>query len=193
MDGDNSTQQTSGVSLPMILLCLFAVLVATTLWKTDTSAGKPPVPLGTAYPEFQPEGWLNAPDGDSGSFDLNAAIAAGDVVFVDCMASWCGPCLAEMPRIVEAANAYRPLGVQFVSLSMETERDVQKLKDFLAASPGADWPLAYGCVDFFNELGIQSIPTFMIFVDGKVSWSGYGGSKFTDALDAAVAQKRSRQ
>ncbi|MEQ8210324.1 MAG: TlpA disulfide reductase family protein [Lacipirellulaceae bacterium] len=197
-------EKTGGGVPPLVVaLAVAAVFAAIILLQTNPAAGPQPVPAGTPWPGTRVQGWLNGPEPEQAdletgistheSYDLNASVEAGNVVFVDCMASWCGPCLAAMPRIVEAAKDYEPLGVEFVSLTSETADDVQKLQDFLAASPGVKWPIGLGAFDFFRELEIRAIPTYVIFVNGQVSWSGSGHEDFTDALDQAVALRKKGQ
>lgn len=188
-------------SFDYLFLIVIGAAVALWLLSSDSAQREGPVPVGAAWPGTTVQGWLNAStpaDEDetlapAEAYDLNAKVAAGNVVFVDCMASWCGPCLAAMPHIVEAARDYEPLGVEFVSLTQETERDVQKLEDFLAAAEGVDWPVGLGANDFFNALQIRGIPTYVIFVNGKASWSSVGHADFTDALDRALAVRKSGQ
>lgn len=198
----SSGDETAGRGLSeYLIIILIGAAIALWLLSSGGTQREGPVPVGTAWPGTAVQGWLNVSSSADASenfsppeaFDLNAKVEAGDVVFVDCMASWCGPCLAAMPHIVEAAKDYEPLGVEFVSLTQETEHDVQKLEDFLAAAEGVDWPVGLGANDFFNALQTRGIPTYVIFVNGKASWSSVGHADFTDALDQALAVRKKGQ
>lgn len=43
----------------------------------------------------------------------------GRVVLINLFATWCPPCRAEMPMLVESAKAYAPKGVDFVGVSLD--------------------------------------------------------------------------
>src|SRR5205823_11978899 len=47
----------------------------------------------------------------------------GKVVVVDFWATWCGPCVAEMPNMKKLYAEYKPKGVEFVDVSLDTPTD----------------------------------------------------------------------
>lgn len=58
------------------------------------------------------------------------ALAAlkGKYVYVDVWATWCGPCLREIPYLKEVEEAYIGKNIEFVSISIDTEKDYEKWK-----------------------------------------------------------------
>ena len=50
----------------------------------------------------------------------------GKVVYVDCWATWCGPCRAEMPETDKLIKEYKNKQVVFVFLNIDSERNVWK-------------------------------------------------------------------
>ncbi len=96
----------------------------------------------------------------------------GKVVVVDFWATWCGPCVAEMPKMKELYAKYRNKGVEFIGVSLDQSEDqggLEKLKAFVAKNDIA-WPQYYQGKgwesDFSRSWGINSIPCVFV-VDTK--------------------------
>ena len=54
---------------------------------------------------------------------LSEYVGKGTWVLVDFWASWCGPCRAEMPNVVEAYNKYHQKGFDIVGVSFDREKE----------------------------------------------------------------------
>lgn len=164
--------------LGVLLLALVAVAA---FWKMRSMRPQNPVADGTPLPSLAAASWLNVPEGQT--FD-----PAGKVVVMDLWATWCGPCRAELPKLALAAAHYRPLGVEFVGVTGEPASDGENIQEFIAATPGFDWPVAYNAESVFDALDVRVIPTVVVFgADGKARWSGIGSEGLEAALDAAIA------
>lgn len=94
----------------------------------------------------------------------------GKVVVIDFWATWCGPCLAEMPNMKKLYAEYKDKGVEFVGVSLD--QGVDPLKSYVAENK-IEWPQYFdGKVssrDFATEWGIAFIPTlFIVDAEGKL-------------------------
>jgi thiol-disulfide isomerase/thioredoxin len=54
---------------------------------------------------------------------LDVGDYAGQVVVLNFWASWCPPCRAEAPHLIEVANETRDEGVQFIGVNVKNARD----------------------------------------------------------------------
>jgi thiol-disulfide isomerase/thioredoxin len=88
----------------------------------------------------------------------------GKVVLVDFWATWCGPCVAEMPKVKAAYEKLHPKGFEIIGVSFDREKD--KLEKFVAKEkiPWAQFFDGEGTLG--EKYGIASIPT-MWLVDQK--------------------------
>jgi thiol-disulfide isomerase/thioredoxin len=98
----------------------------------------------------------------------------GKIVVVDFWASWCGPCMAEAPHMVQLNQRYGPMGMQMIGISLDQDRAA--MAEAVRAK-SLNWPQfidGTGGKQFAGIWGVDSIPrTFIIGPDGKVLWTGH--------------------
>jgi thiol-disulfide isomerase/thioredoxin len=139
--------------------------------------------VGTAFPDFAVK--------DLGGQPLSVAKYKGKIVLVDFWATWCGPCMAEMPNVIQAYNQYHDKGFEIIGVSLDD--DPAQLKAFLQQKKLA-WPQFNDGKQFDNELavkyGINAIPAnYLLDGDGRIIGRGLRGENLTKAVAAAVSAK----
>ncbi len=111
------------------------------------------------------------------SFDLRSL--KGKTVLIDFWATWCGPCVAELPELEDLYKEFQNRD-DFVMLSVSQDFDLSTLKRFLKRRKKMAWP------QIFDEaiskdspskaFGIESLPTiYIIGADGKIAAKGLRG------------------
>jgi len=96
----------------------------------------------------------------------------GKYVYIDVWATWCGPCIAEIPHLKKVEEKYHGKNIEFVSVSVDTEKDYEKWKKMVTDKQlggiqlfaDKNWNS-----DFVKAYGINAIPRFLLIgPDGKV-------------------------
>ena len=94
-------------------------------------------------------------------------VTKSGVVLVDFWATWCGPCVAELPNVLEAYRKYHDRGFQIIGISLD--KDLNALTAFIKGHD-MSWPQYFDGKGWENKLaaryGIRSIPTTFL-LDGK--------------------------
>jgi len=77
---------------------------------------------------------------DGGAFKLSDF--RGKVLVVDFWATYCPPCVRQVPRLAELSKKYRDKGLEVVGLTSDDRADQDKVMEFLKKS-GADYIVGY--------------------------------------------------
>jgi thiol-disulfide isomerase/thioredoxin len=84
----------------------------------------------------------------------------GKVVLIDFWASWCGPCMMEMPKVKAAYEKLQPQGFEILGINLD--EDKERMQRVLTTS-NMTWPQSFDGKKwegaFIKRFGITSIPT----------------------------------
>ena len=111
------------------------------------------------------------------------------VILIDFWATWCGPCIAEMPNVTAAYETYKDKGFEVVGISLD--EDKAAVVKFIADNK-MPWPQFVDGKGWENELaqrfGIRSIPaTFLVGKGGRIVASNLRGPDLEAAIEKALA------
>lgn len=87
----------------------------------------------------------------------------GKIVYVDIWATWCRPCIMQIPALKEVEEMYKDEDIQFVSISVDKEKDIQKWRNMVREKQLGGLQLYAGSdMKFHNEYKISTIPRFLL-------------------------------
>jgi thiol-disulfide isomerase/thioredoxin len=166
----------------LILTVLFATaLIAWSIPTPEASAKE--LTIGSDAPPLDIEHWLQ--DGE-GFFKPVKEFEDDKVYVIEFWATWCGPCIQNMPHIAELQEQYRGQNVQIIGVSDETEEEVtefldqehpqleKKMAEVTAAYSLTADPDRSAHEDYMEASNQQGIPTaFIVGKDGKIEWIGH--------------------
>lgn len=138
---------------------------------------------GAPFPDFSEQDTTGKP--------LSIASYKGKVVLIDFWATWCGPCVAELPSVLKAYEKHHAKGFEIIGISLDS--DQKKLETFVQQKH-MTWPQYFDGQGWQNKLaqqyGVNSIPaTYLLDRQGKIIASGLRGENLETAIAAALAAK----
>ena len=165
----------------VVLLGVAAAILVT------IQARRPKTPnefAGLPLPPLEVAGWFNTDK------PLTPADLQGKIVLVDYWATWCGPCMRGMPDVIRFYKQHRDLGVQVVGFTSEHGAAVEQVKNYIESKDGIEWPIAYGAGLVYQKMGVEGIPTYVLYDrSGTSVW----GSHSLDGIEEFVARELAKK
>ncbi|MHC4152226.1 MAG: TlpA family protein disulfide reductase [Planctomycetota bacterium] len=132
--------------------------------------------VGQLFPELKFE------DLDGKTIDINNYL--GKVVLIDFWATWCGPCIYEMPSVIALYNKYHDKGFEIIGISLD--KDLVKFENYLSQNR-ITWPQYYDGKGWDNKIssrfGVMGIPaTVLIDKNGIVRFTNLHGQYLENAV-----------
>ncbi len=139
--------------------------------------------VGSQFPDFSEKDLDGKP--------LSIANDKGKIVLIDFWATWCGPCVHELPNVQKVYADNHDKGFDIIGISLDENKD--KLTSFLQEK-NMTWPQYFDGQGWKNKLsaqyGVNSIPaTYLLGRDGKIIGKNLRGDALASAVTAALAAK----
>lgn len=132
-----------------------------------------------------------------GGGEVSLADLQGKVVLLDFWATWCPPCVQEMPYLVSLSKEFEPQGVALVAASRDDPPDHKATVGVFIARRVPDLKpyAAFASDAVARAYNVEVMPTlFIIGRDGKILRSHQGAlseSQLRREIEDALAQNRS--
>ena len=156
--------------------------------KAERTGELPKPPGASSIPMAQPSEWIGKPALDFQVTDLKGEPLSlekyrGQVVLLDFWATWCPPCVAEIPNIKKTYEKYKDQKFQIIGISLD--RSKEPLDAFIEEKDLAWIHYWDNTGKIANLYKVQAIPsTFLIDGEGVIQKTNLRGH----SLETAVAE-----
>lgn len=93
--------------------------------------------------------------------DVKLQSFAGKYIYIDLWASWCKPCIAEIPNLHKLEHDYKDKNIVFVSISLDMNKNDWRKKMEELKLQGHQWELGDSAYD--KLMNVSGIPHFLLY------------------------------
>lgn len=136
-----------------------------------------------------------APDFTAQTIDgqeISSTDLEGQIVILEFWATWCGPCLPEIPHLKYLYEKYQDNGFTVVGISLD--RDKETLVNFIDENE-IQWPQVYVEDGWESDLprkyNVTGIPNmYLLDADGKIIEKNIRGEEMVSTIDNLINESR---
>lgn len=148
----------------MVALVAAVAGAAAIWWPAGKTTGQAAVPAG--MPEFiVPDPAKPAPETvfkNGAGADITLASLKGDILVVNLWATWCAPCIEELPSLARLADATKDDGIKVVAVSVD-RAESSVIRNFLDVNQARGLEAFHDAgMALARDFGVRGLPTTII-------------------------------
>jgi thiol-disulfide isomerase/thioredoxin len=117
----------------------------------------------------------------------------GKVILLDFFATWCPPCRAEMPHLVNLQNKFKDK-IQILAILMEDEKENTEVKSF-ASEFDLNFPILNSKENFILSHalgGVKNLPTLVLYDSKGRYFTHYTGAAPEEMIESDIKKALAR-
>jgi peroxiredoxin len=162
-----------------VLFCLLSCLLLFSCNSNDTKVDVP-AGIGDLAPAFSLK--------DIAGSTVNLSAYENKVILLEFWATWCPPCKASVPELIEIQKRYEAKEFTVIGISVDHAQNLSNHLNEFSRAYHINYPVLIGNDDVARKYNVTSIPvSFLIDKKGKIinSYVGYTDN-FVEKISAQI-------